>query len=362
MEERGLNQSALAEDLGVSRAIVSSWLKGKKFPRPDKLLRLGVTLGLAHDALIDRNIANDPIVAFRRKAGRKTKDTHIEKAMEMGQLLERLVPYLPQERLFELPILKSPRLDYAYIQKAADRVRRDLGLRKNQVTSPKLIERLNAFEAVLIPVFHGSRDQHENALHIHLPASKTTWIYLNLDVNLHDFNFWIAHEIGHMLAPGMRGESAEDFADAFAQSLLFPESEADKTYHLIQHRQSTQEKIEVITELAQKSVVSPLTVYYTINSYAKAYGRPQIDLEREIFAAATSFNKQFESVSQIHSRDYDETAAGYIKLSKVYFKSPIFDLLKAYLSEKPDAVGYVQAVLNIPLADAKEIIAELNNG
>jgi hypothetical protein len=55
-----------------------------------------------------------------------------------------------------------------------------------------MIGKLNNFEVVLIPVFHGRREHHENAFHIFLPASKTTWIFLNLDSNLHDFKFWIA--------------------------------------------------------------------------------------------------------------------------------------------------------------------------
>lgn len=56
-----------------------------------------------------------------------------------------------------------------------------------------------------------------------LPESDTTWVYLNLDTNVHDLKFWMAHELGHCLSPSLTGtEVAEDFADAFAGALLFP--------------------------------------------------------------------------------------------------------------------------------------------
>lgn len=53
---------------------------------------------------------------------------------------------------------------------------------------------------------------------------------LNLDSKVTDFLFWMAHEIGHSIAPSLCDQAAEDFADAFAQSLLFPQGEADALY------------------------------------------------------------------------------------------------------------------------------------
>ena len=67
---------------------------------------------------------------------------------------------------------------------------------------------------MLIPVLWGARDRHENALHIYLPGSATTWVYLNLDSEVHDFKLWMAHELAHVLAPGLRGDLGEDFADS----------------------------------------------------------------------------------------------------------------------------------------------------
>jgi hypothetical protein len=95
-------------------------------------------------------------------------DAHISRAKEMGRLLKPLVPYLP--------------FDW------------------------------------------GKKGRHENALHIFLPDFMTTWVYLNLDVTVHDYKFWMGHELDHGLAPELTGDEAEDFADAFAGALLFPEA------------------------------------------------------------------------------------------------------------------------------------------
>ena len=51
-QKGGLNQSDIAERLGVSRASVSKWFNGQSFPRPAELLKLGRLLGLQHDELV----------------------------------------------------------------------------------------------------------------------------------------------------------------------------------------------------------------------------------------------------------------------------------------------------------------------
>lgn len=45
-----------------------------------------------------------------------------------------------------------------------------------------LINHYRKAQAVIIPVMWGRKTKHQNALHIHLPDSRTTWVYLNLDV------------------------------------------------------------------------------------------------------------------------------------------------------------------------------------
>lgn len=38
----------------------------------------------------------------------------------------------------------------------------------------------------------------------------------------------MAHELGHCMSPGLEGDEAEDFADAFAGCLLYPAELAEQ--------------------------------------------------------------------------------------------------------------------------------------
>jgi transcriptional regulator with XRE-family HTH domain len=113
----GLNQSGLAEKVNVSREAVAKWMKGEAFPSPDKLLRIGMLLGVAFEQLVTLPPPSAvPIVSFRKKSHRKTKDVHLDNARETGELLKRLVSYLPKQKLTHPPTLKDPSSEYAYVQ------------------------------------------------------------------------------------------------------------------------------------------------------------------------------------------------------------------------------------------------------
>lgn len=361
MDELGFNQARLANDLGVSRTIVSSWFKGRKFPRPDKLLKLGVTLGLSFQDIVQKSVtASEPVVAFRKKGRRKTTDAHITNARQMGQLLEHLVPYLPFDRLFQPPVLKEPKMEYDYIQKAAARIRSEIGVENNApIEFEQLIKKLTEFDVILIPVFHGQKEHHENALHIYLPNSKTTWIYLNLDSNIHDFKFWMAHELGHVLWPSLTGEAAEDFADAFAQALLFPQERAKEAYKAMKRLRSTRSRIKHILSLVDSLIISPITIYKAINNYATEKELDALELEPDIYAATTYLNKKHLNLSETLNKGEPFAASEYIQLIKNIFHSPFAEVLRVYLSENEKSAGFIQLILDASIFDAKEIHAEL---
>ena len=361
MDDLGLNQANLSKKLGVSRTIVSSWLKGTKFPRPDKLLKLGQHLNLTFEDLVIKSPSSkEPVIAFRKKGGRKTKDFHLNKAREMGQLLELLVPHRPNDSFFHSPVLKKPRLEYQYIQKVASRIREEIGVKnREEINFDQIIRKINKFESILIPVFHGNKDNHENALHIFLPASKTTWIYLNLDTNIHDFKFWMAHELGHMLSPSLSADEAEDFADTFAQALLFSEELAETNYYRLLRLKKTKSQIRKILDLSEAFTISPITIYKSINNFAAEYGRSKIHLEPDIYAVAKNFNKKYLLVSRSLADDKPISAKLYIDITKETFHSKFFDILRRYLSENDKSAGFIQSILDTSFLDAKEIHAEL---
>lgn len=367
MEKKGLTQTAVAESLSVSKEAVSQWLNAKSFPRPNKLLQLGKLLGLTFDQLVIKQELNPPKIAFRKKGSAKTKMHHVEKAQEMGRFLRHLVPYLPFDTFEMPPVLKTPSCDYDYLRKVTAKVREDINVGPtDKIDFNHLIRRFSELQAVVIPVLWGTKQRHENAIHIYLPDSQSTWVYLNLDTNIHDFKFWMAHELGHCMSPDLEGEEAEDFADAFAGSLLYPHELAAKAYNSIKTQQTSARQINHVISLADELTISPYTVLGQVNKYAEHVGLPVIELSKKAFpGAVTNFNKKYPNMSEalLNRTGLDEQgkpkAKAYLELVNKGFETPIFELLKAYIKEHNKGPGFVQTVLDMPLLDARSIHTEL---
>ena len=363
LESMGLTQSKLASELGVSRQIISNWMKKEKYPRPERLLRLAKLLKLSFDEIVLKIATEEePIIAFRKKGRHKISEDYIESAKYMGSLLEKLVPYLPFDRFSRPSSLIDPNLEYEYIHQVTKEIRKEIGATgTSEISFKSLISYFNQYHAFIIPVFWGTRDQHENALHIYLPKTMTTWIYLNLDSKTHDFKFWMAHELGHVKSPDLKGDEAEDFADAFAGALLVDEETAANEYIQMRRLRTIPKQISRLKEIAEKLVVSPLTVYYEINKCARHMNESEIDLEtnRTIYKATTVFNKQFHSVSEHLFENKKPTATEYISCSKKAFQSPFFETLISFLKDNKKSAGFIQNLLNLPLADAQYIYEEL---
>lgn len=367
IEKAGLTQTAVADALGVTKEAVSQWLLHKSFPRPNKLLQLGKLLNLSFDDLVIKDDPHAPKVAFRKMRGTKTKDHHIEKAQEIGRFLRHLVAYLPFDTFEMPPVLKSPSCDYDYLRTVTAKVREDINLGPVEcVDFTHLIRRFGELQAVVVPVMWGAKQRHENAVHIHLPDSGSTWVYLNLDTNVHDFKFWMAHELGHCLSPNLEGDNAEDFADAFAASLLYPHEVAARAYDSIKSQPTPASKIAHVIGLADHLIISPYTVIGQVNKYAKAVGKPEIQLSKSAFpGAVTNFNKKYKNLSEALFGDLEldehgkPSARDYIAKAEEDFETPFFDLLRKYLKEHNKGPGFVQTVLDMPLLDARSIHAEL---
>jgi transcriptional regulator with XRE-family HTH domain len=359
LDKTGLNASALAEKLDVSREAVSKWLNGEAFPRPDKLLRLSSIVDLAFGELVIREEDDEPIIAFRKTRGSKTTDDHITHAREMGRLLKELVPFLPFTILTLPPILKAPTIDYDYIQQVVGNVRKEIGVDPDGVVDfRRLVRTFRELQTVLIPVFWGSKNRHENAIHVYLPDSKTTWVYLNLDTNVHDFLFWMSHELGHSLSPNLSGDSAEDFADAFAGALLFPHGIAEHAYNEIAGKRVAVQ-INKIKLYAEKMMISPFSVYSQINAYAKRAKLPRIALDKEIHPATTKFNKAYPNLSEVLFDATLPKPEAYIERVGIDFETPFFDVLRNFLRETGRGPGFVQTILDCGALDAKAIHFEL---
>ena len=353
MREKGLNQAAVAAKLDVSREAVSKWIKGSSFPRPRKLLELANLLEIGFNQLVLENTATQPVAAFRKHKSSKMTEEHFDRAADMGYMLQNLVPYLECDTLSKPSSLIAPKTEHDYVIKAAGEVRKRMQLRNEVVDFKDLIEFFDELHAFLIPVLWGKKELHENAIHIYLPESQTTWIFLNLDTNIIDFKFWMAHELGHVKAPQLELEQAEDFADAFAAELLYPYQFAEKHYEELKRESNKGSIVNKVKKCALQYMVSTVTIYRQINNASVRSGNGDLDVN--IYPTASNFSKEFEPVSEILFGTESPTASNYIRISSAAFKTNIFQVIGKYIRDKHKTSGFIQRVLNMPVIDSKEI-------
>ena len=84
---------------------------------------------------------------------------------------------------------------------------------------------------------------------------------LNLDTHLEDFKFWMAHELAHVFTPELAGkDDGEDFADAFAGALLFPQELAHHAYVSASHRRTPSGVIGALHDFARDHMISLFSV------------------------------------------------------------------------------------------------------
>ena len=360
MNQCGLSQSALAEKLEVSREIVSQWLKNLKFPRPDKLLKLAEILNLQYNEIVIKS-SNEPVIAFRKKGNSKTTDEHIARAKDMGVMLANMVQCLPYERLSRPSTLIDPKNEYQYIQKAAGEVRKSITPNDGVINFKDLIGLFSELHAVIVPVLWGKKDSHENSLHIYLPDSMTTWVYLNLDTNLMDFKFWMSHELGHVKTPDLKGDDAEEFADNFAGALLYPEKYASDDYKRISKISNESNKLVFILSKAEELLISPVTVFQELNRYAGYINLPALDLNG-LYPATAKLNKNYSLMSEVVLGTKKPLPEHYINGTTQTFNTPFFKCLKMYLKDSKKDHSYIQRIMNVPITDAKGIFHFLSNG
>lgn len=359
MQELGLNAAALAASLGVSKTIVSEWLRGKKFPRPALLLRLGKLLMLSYSELVSNSGVAEPVVAYRKHGNAKVKAEDEERAKGLGHAASLLVPYLPFHRLSAPARLISPRNESSYIEEAARETRAAMGCGGKQIRFEDIIGLFSELKAILVPVLWGEKDSLDNALHVYLPDSQTTIIYLNLDTKLFDFKFWMLHELGHAKTFGLLdGPEAEKFSDAFASAILVPENIAIDEFERLSELSDMGARILRVLAVARDLIVSPITIAKRVDSIARSRGSEEF-LGKAIFGAATNFNKEYGLVSSSIFSTNIPNAIDLIRASEEIFKSPFYSALRAYIAVHGESEGIVAASLGIGPADAKAILGDL---
>jgi len=365
LSRRGWQQTELADALGASNASVSQWINGEHLPRPGALLKLAKILGAKLEELLIIPTEEDesrPLIAFRRKGQQKTTEFNEEEALSQAHALERVAEYLPA-RTFRPREFQDPAADYARVEELAGIVRSEILADAKSEASigwESLVHWFGLNGAVLIPVFWGERQHHGNALHVFLPECGHTFIYINLDSEELDFKFWLAHEMAHMLTPSLVGlEEGEDFSDAFAGALLFPQRLAARAYSDAIEATRPSDLFAILRRHAVDAGVSLNTVYHQVDRLAKAQDVRALRIDNsKLHQHRRVLDQESGRIGAKFFQDAPK-AADYVQVCKDRFQSSFFDALRLHLSASADGPAFVSRVLHSSLADAMEIHATL---
>ena len=359
LQQRGWTQKALAAQLGVTGQAVTNWFNGSNFPAPSMLLKLAGALRLPYEQLVHQQaLPHEPKIAFRTKANVKTTAEHIVKARAMGLMLRPLVAFL--EPMPGKPsYIANTSVAYDNLQSLASEVRQDLG--KGEQAALRYQDLIGEFaenRAVLIPVMWGEKRDHRNALHILLPQERITFVFLNLDVHLEDFKFWMAHELAHVYTPELAGTNpGEDFADALAGTLLFPQALAQQAYAQAMNAGQSG-AVGVLQRFAAEHSISLNTVFSQTQRFAlQAKLQPLVCREQDIHAVRMKLRG--EHVSAAMYKPASPSPVEYIASAKNTFRSQFFDALRRMIKSNDTGAGYIQQVMDIPMRDALALHAEL---
>lgn len=353
---KGWQQAELAAAVGVSDAAVSQWLNDEHVPRPGMLIKIAVMLGGDVEKLVAQEPSSpglQPLIAFRRKGQQQTTIFEEDRALDQGFALERLTPLL-DTAVFRPREFKDTSTQYEHVEDLANLIRQELCAEgATHIDWPQLVSWFSDQGAILVPAFWGDRENHGNALHIFLPATGHTFVYINLDSEELDFKFWLAHEMAHMLTPSLVGtEEGEDFADAFAGSLLFPQRLAAAAYGECVSAKSPNEVLRILERYATESGVSLNTVFLQCESLAKAKGvQPLLINSSKLHQWRRAHGHRVGKIRR-HFFDGLPSAEKYISVAQQNFKTPFFDVLRQYLAESAEGPQYIRRVLHCSMTDA----------
>lgn len=357
MTQLGLTGTALAEACGVSKEAVSNWLRGDSIPRPSKIAALSNALRVTVDDLFvpDPSEPPAPVVAFRMRGNRAPTPEAKEAGEEVGLHLRQLLPFTGS--LFAPRHIVDPKVDEALIDDVTKALRAQLNLGPTEaVTHGHLLQLLNSFGAVLVPVYWGGdKVGHENAMSVYLPESRSSWVLFNVGCRLDDFSYWLAHELGHCLTlHALVGDAGEKFAELFAQTLLFPRALAAKA--LTDIRESSR-PMELVQWYAATYGVSVVAVVKAADRVAVDAGQPPTGLATARFYAQWKFDgKTARTASDELFGTTKPTMKELVVKGEQVFGTPVFRALARWQrSAGGRSASFVAATLNLKLGDATQL-------
>lgn len=358
MQQLGLSQANLAQLCNVSKEAVSNWLSGESIPRPNKLKSLAEALNLDIQSILKAEDSTpEPIVAYRTRKNLEVTGKAKEAAYDLAAHLRELVPFIRKSTLFTPPILENPSLAEDYIREASQQVRAKIGLSpKAPLCREHLLQLHHDFGSILVPVLWGdNKDGHENALSVYLPESKISWVIFSLNAHDDDFNYWLAHELGHCYTlHTLQGNDGEKFAERFAQELLFPFEIATDALESIKANASPKERASWYAGTYSTSIV---TVIRQSDRVAESLRVTPTGIETRSFWVDWNAGRKFvPTVLEVLFGESKLSTEQYILKCEDEFKTPIFSALAQWQEKEGGrSPSFISSALNIDIGQAIEL-------
>ena len=361
--KNGIQQNELAKKIGVTPQAVSDWFKRKKNPSPRHLMNISKFLDLKFNEIIAYKEKTPLIINFRLTKNKKLDDKLLNKAVELGNLLQHLYSYIELSNPSKITRLISPQLDFAYIQKVAKVLRDKIGTSSGKIFPKSICDYFQELRSIIIPVFWGEDFPLSNALTIYDPSIEITFVYINIDSKIYDIKFWLLHEISHILSFELPYPKSEEFSDRLAGAILYPEEFTADCYFNVLEFQRVNEKIDFLIEKAEGMGISPVTVFKQINEYVKYYNKLEFGINESTFYSYLSRkDKDSNTVKRLFFKT-QPNAEEFIKETTEKFNTQFYIILsKLIKSNKNFDVHYLRRLMDISYEDAVSIYGALMNG
>jgi Zn-dependent peptidase ImmA (M78 family)/DNA-binding XRE family transcriptional regulator len=218
-----LSQQSLADEVGVSKMVISKYEQGKAAPSSGVLLRLAKSLGYPAEYFL-RPVSvslSAPAYHSRHSLPQKQELAVIAAVQEWLERYLDLEDILGEETRFELPAGFPRQVESSEAaEEAADELRRawELGM-------GPLDDLVDILEARGIKV--GEVEVQEDFESLMLRTDKGQPVIAVRQARpMEQRRFSLAHELGHLVLNLPQGREAEQLADCFAEALLVPASAA----------------------------------------------------------------------------------------------------------------------------------------
>lgn len=354
LSKKGLSQSDLATQVGVSKQVVSAWLKGDKLPSPLNLLRMSTILEFnISDIFISES---DSTYNFKLPKNRKETFLDKEYANDMSKCLAEFEKVNIKDLFVSTPFkLISPKTNYRYLINAGKEIRNRITQSASTITIEEIINFINKqLNVLIVPVLWGKDKYFADGLQISFDAY--SFLFVNLNSKKDDMKFWLLHEIAHLVAQDLEKDQQEEFANHLAQHILFPEEQVIDFIKLIDTIPSEQLQLELIKEKADQLGIHPYTVFKQIKAYSEQNDLPCTIEDRKIYSHINNTTEFFiDNSINLEIRDY-------INYSENKFKTLFFKLLQDLIkSDDQYNAHFISRMMHIPFSDAVELYMFLSN-